>query len=164
MHDFVIDVAVDNRQDATLLPLTFEATVASIAELAASRNLDPGRYEVSVVITGDDDIRQLNREYRGIDSATDVLSFAMRDGDDDFELPEGADEPELLGDIVVSADAAARQALEYGHSLERELSFLVTHGLLHLMGFDHIDPSDEPAMLAEQKAILSALSIGRESQ
>lgn len=91
--------------------------------------LDAGDAEVHVVLTGDETIRELNRRYLGVDRATDVLSFP--DGD---ELPSGC---RLLGEIVISIDAARRQAEQLGHDEQRELSELVLHGVLHLLGYDH---------------------------
>jgi probable rRNA maturation factor len=119
---------------------------------------------VSIVITTDDEIRVLNSEYRNIDSVTDILSFAMRDGDnDDFNY--GDDEfngPELLGDIVISVETAVRQANEYGHSLTRELGFLTVHGILHLLGFDHIEEDDRRDMRNAEEGVLSKFGISRE--
>ena len=96
-------------------------------------------------------IRELNREYRGIDRATDVLSFPFLD----FETP---DVTVLLGDIVISRDTAYRQAEEYGHSPKREFCFLAAHSALHLLGYDHLDEGEEKAkMRAREKAIMKEL-------
>ena len=110
--------------------------------------------EVSVSFVSDDEIRGLNRDYRGKDAVTDVLSFPVGD-----EFLMGPERP--LGDIVICIDVARRQAEEYGHSLERELAFLVAHGMLHLLGFDHETPEDEAAMRATQDEILGRLGIHR---
>ncbi len=87
--------------------------------------------ELSVLFAGDRAMRTLNRQYRGKDRTTDVLSFAMREG------PFGDVRPELLGDIVISVPVAERQACATGHSLSREIELLLVHGLLHLLGYDH---------------------------
>jgi len=110
--------------------------------------------EVNISIMDEDEIRRLNRDFRGLDSATDVLSFPVHD---EFIKVQGMP----LGDIAICMDVARRQADEYGHSLERELAFLVAHGMLHLLGFDHETPEDEAKMLAAQDEILGQLGINR---
>lgn len=119
--------------------------------------------EVSVTLVDDDAIRELNRDYRGVDRPTDVLSFAMlEEGEGEPEAPQlPPDAPLQLGDIVISLERAAAQAVEYGHSLERELGFLVTHGVLHLLGYDHQTPEDEARMQETAEAILGELDLGR---
>lgn len=115
--------------------------------------------EVSVVLADDAYIHQLNRQYRGKDCPTDVLSFALNEG----EEPEVFDGPEevLLGDIVISLETASRQAREYGHSLDRELAYLTVHGILHLLGYDHMTEEEKQEMRQEEEYILSCLGIQR---
>jgi probable rRNA maturation factor len=115
--------------------------------------------EVSVVLADDEYIHQLNRQYRGKDCPTDVLSFALNEG----EEPEVIDGPKevLLGDIIISLETATRQAEEYGHSLERELSYLTVHGILHLLGYDHMTENEKKEMRQEEEHILSFLGITR---
>jgi len=110
--------------------------------------------DVSVAFMGTDEIRVLNRDYRGKDLETDVLSFPV-----DKAFITGDERP--LGDVVICMDVAQRQAEEYGHSIERELAFLVAHGMLHLLGFDHETPEDEAKMRAAQDAVLNQLGISR---
>jgi probable rRNA maturation factor len=115
--------------------------------------------EVSVSFVSDDEIHELNRTYRGVDRPTDVLSFALREGEEDFPVPdEGA---ELLGDIVISIPTAVRQAEEYGHSVEREVGFLLVHGFLHLLGYDHQDEDAEREMFGLQEEVLQKLGLTR---
>lgn len=114
--------------------------------------------EVSVVFVNDEAIHELNRTYRKVDRPTDVLSFAMQEGD---EFPEVDDELPVLGDIVVSVDTALRQAEAYGHSAERELAFLLVHGFLHLNGFDHETEEDERVMFGHQEEILKQIGLVR---
>lgn len=116
--------------------------------------------EVSVVFADDEYIRELNRDYRGKDSATDVLSFALDEG----EEPEIIDGPAetLLGDIVISIETASRQAEDFGHSLQRELAYLTVHGMLHLLGYDHEDEADKAEMRHQEEDILALLGIARE--
>lgn len=110
----------------------------------------------SIVFVGLEEIHALNKNYRGIDRPTDVISFALEDSDD-FEL-EGV---RVLGDIYVCIDKMKKQALEYGHSEKRELSFLVCHGLLHLLGYDHMKKEDEVIMFGKQDKILETVGITR---
>lgn len=104
--------------------------------------------ELSILIAGDSKLRRLNRQYRDIDRPTDVLSFAQ----DSVHDPSGI--PCVLGDVVVSADRAVRQARDAGHSLRDELMLLVAHGILHLLGYDHQTPADESEMRAAEQAAL----------
>ena len=136
--------------DKGLLELAEKAAQAAVLEGGG-----PKSAEVSVALVDDDYIRRLNRAYRGKDSPTDVLSFAFREGD---QLPGGEG---LLGDVVVSLEAARRQCREYGHSYEREVAFLVVHGVLHLLGYDHQDEEGRRAMREKEEAVLSRLGLAR---
>ena len=113
--------------------------------------------ELSCILVDDQKIHEINKEYRNIDRSTDVISFALEDNEQYYV----SGMPRSLGDIFISIDHAKMQAEEYGHSLKREMCFLFTHGLLHLLGFDHMEAEDEKEMIAMQKAILEALAIGR---
>ena len=118
--------------------------------------------EVSVTLTNDEYIHRLNREYRGLDRPTDVLSFAFVDSEEP-EIEEGP-ELEVLGDIIVSLERAWAQAQEYGHSMERELSFLTVHGMLHLLGYDHMEEEERMEMEEEQRYIMGKLGISRDGK
>lgn len=109
---------------------------------------------VAVIFVDAQAIHSINREYRHIDRPTDVISFALRDSEDDYEVMEGEEE---LGDIFINIAAVVEQAQEYGHSLRREVCFLFTHGLLHLLGYDHMEPEDEKEMFALQDVILDEI-------
>lgn len=114
--------------------------------------------EVSVVLADDAAVHALNREYRGVDRPTDVLSFSQREG-------EGADPNDpILGDIVISLDRVAAQAADYGHSFDRELGFLTVHGVLHLLGWDHQQPDEEQRMMAKTEEILGGIGLPREAR
>ncbi len=115
-----------------------------------------GSGEFNVIIVGEEKIRELNREYRNIDKVTDVISFALED-DDTFKL----DDYRVLGDIYICIDRAREQANEYGHSFKRELSFLAIHGLLHLLGYDHMDKEEEEVMFSKQEEVLKRYGIER---
>ena len=108
---------------------------------------------ISVSLVDNEFIHKMNREYRGIDRPTDVISFAFLDNEDREALYKSK-EPVCLGDIYISVDKAKEQAKEYGHSLKRELSFLFVHGLLHLLGYDHMTEEDEKVMFRLQDEIL----------
>ncbi|MHB1952743.1 MAG: rRNA maturation RNase YbeY [Sulfobacillus sp.] len=114
--------------------------------------------EVSIVLTTDDEVRDLNFQYRGIDRTTDVLSFAQREGED-----ADPDDP-VLGDLVISVNRAQDQAIEYGHSVNRELAFLTVHGILHLLGWDHQTADDEALMMEKTETILAGLGLTREAR
>ena len=116
------------------------------------------KYELSVSIIDDETIHTYNKQYRGIDRPTDVLSFAFQD-DEDMILDSKM--PTELGDILISYETMLRQADDYGHSIEREMCFLFTHGLLHLLGYDHMEKDDEKEMFALQNEILEGLGILR---
>ena len=114
--------------------------------------------ELSITLTDDKNIHVLNKKYRGIDRATDVLSFAFRESDEPEVI--GADF-EILGDVIISLERAKVQAEEFGHSFLREIIFLEVHGLLHLLGYDHIADDERQEMETEQKFIMTKLGIGR---
>lgn len=125
-----------------------QVVTLALGQLVAGPN-----WEVSVSLVGDGEMQKLNRQWRGIDRTTDVLSFPM--------LEEWEEGPNLLGDIVISLPVATRQAQEYGHSLLRELAFLAVHGILHLLGRDHENDLERELMEREQNMLLCALGLGR---
>ena len=144
-----------------------EGVVEKAAELLSL----PVPVEISLVLTDDDEIQELNKSYRGIDRPTDVLSFPMLELDP-FDEEEWAEslrsnsDPDsgetVLGDIVISIDRAREQGEEYGHGFDRELGFLMAHGILHLLGYDHEENDDKArAMRGFEEDILKALSLFR---
>ncbi len=112
--------------------------------------------EFNIILVDNDYIHKINKEYRGIDRETDVISFAL---EDDETFPEM--ETKILGDIYISIDKAKSQAEEYGHSFKRELCFLAVHGFLHINGYDHMNPEDEKVMFGLQEEILNEAKITR---
>lgn len=112
------------------------------------------KFEVNLTVCNNNNIKELNKEHRGIDSSTDVLSFPFYD----FDTPEVTT---LLGDIVISIDKAKEQAETYGHSLKRELCFLAAHSALHLLGYDHENDKEREEMENRQKELLNSLGITR---
>lgn len=162
-----IIISSDYRNGA--VPLIPKAWAAAVLAAAAAtlrlenqnggvrpKNSLPLGAEVSLVLTDNAGIHALNREYRGVDRPTDVLSFPQFAAEE--KIPEGA----ALGDIVISLPKAAEQADEYGHSRRREFCFLFVHGLLHLLGYDHeLSAADEERQFARQREILELIGVGK---
>ncbi|ANS75157.1 metalloprotease [Paenibacillus yonginensis] len=138
-----------------------------LQKAAAAEGIEDG--EVALTFVDNKQIHELNRDYRGIDRPTDVLSFAMNESLD--EEPEiiyeiGEDEqaelfPDMLGDIIISLERAKEQSEDYGHSFEREVGFLFVHGFLHLLGYDHQDEASEAEMMGKQEAVLAEAGLVR---
>ncbi|MBR0140279.1 MAG: rRNA maturation RNase YbeY [Firmicutes bacterium] len=116
---------------------------------------------LSVCFVGKDEIKALNRDYRGVDSVTDVLSFPSWGDEEEISLEEG--EEFSLGDVVICEDRAREQAEDFGHSYERELIYLFTHSVLHLIGYDHMNDEDKKEMRAREEAVMSELGLTREA-
>lgn len=130
----------------------------------ATRLLDiENNLSMSLTICLSDYIHKLNKEYRSIDRETDVLSFALEDGNDEDEILEMIDYTGIreIGDIIINLDRVKSQAKEYGHSERREICFLFTHGVLHLLGYDHMEENEEKEMFELQETILKNLNINR---
>ncbi len=150
--------------------IPWRAVIADAAQAVLERLGCPYGAQLSVTVTDNAGIRELNRQYRGLDRATDVLSFPLNDfsAPADFaalaERPDAFD-PEtgelLLGDIVISAEKVISQAEEYGHTRRRELAFLTCHSMLHLCGYDHMTDPERREMEALQEEILSARGYRR---
>lgn len=123
----------------------------------------PSNTEMSVTLMNNEHIHEINKEYRGIDKPTDVISFAMEeDGlEGDIILPEGFDLPKNIGDLMISMDKVKEQAEYLGHSTDRELGFLAVHGFLHLNGYDHMKAEDEKEMFGLQDEILDGYGLQR---
>ncbi len=131
-----------------------EGRYTEIAKVAFSYLNIKENYEVDVSLVDDETIHQVNRDYRNVDRVTDVISFAFNDDKDPKDQINSLDVQKMLGEILICLPQAKRQAAEIGNSLERELSFLFTHGLLHLLGYDHMTPEDEAIMFPLQEKIL----------
>lgn len=154
----IIDLS-DNTEQLSTDQLT---EIEQLLQFAAQHEKVTNNTELSVLFVSNEEITQLNNEYRHKNMPTDVLSFPMAEDDDDFQLifaNEG--QPRLLGDIIISLDKAREQAEQYGHTLRRELAFLAVHGLLHLLGYDHETDTDEQIMFNKQKDILQNYGIDR---
>ena len=121
-----------------------------------SKKLDIESAIFNIIMVDDEEIQELNKNYRGIDKKTDVITFALEDGDG-FKNPE----VRVLGDIYISVPVAYLQAENYGHSRIREICFLATHGILHLLGYDHMNEEDEKKMFSLQEECLKEYEINR---
>lgn len=132
-----------------------------IKECFLVEGLEKKNLYISVTLTTPEEIQILNREYRNIDRATDVLSFPMFEKDEILMLKDKDEEYDILGDIVISVDQVEKQAKEYGHSFEREISYMLVHGFYHLMGYDHIEEEDKKQMRPKEEFVLEKLKIGR---
>ena len=122
-------------------------------------NLDKQRCELSVTFVGLDEIHELNREYRGVDRPTDVLSFPQFE-DLEEEIPEVGEI--CLGDVVICWEKAEEQAEEFGHSFERELVYLFTHSVLHLLGYDHMEEDEKKVMRQREEEIMEHIGLMRQ--
>ncbi len=156
-----MSVYFDNRQEKREIDQKLLKLLESVIENALEREGIKIPVEVCISLVEDREIQSLNREYRGRDVPTDVLSFPLIDRDDlDKQVPTEIEV--LLGDIIISAERADEQAKEYGHSFQRELAYLTVHGILHLLGYDHSSPQEEKVMRAKEEEILEILQIKRE--
>lgn len=154
-----IIIEYSNEQDKLAPPEDFERLVEDCTRAALEEEEIEDDAEVSVTLIDNARIRELNAEFREIDRETDVLSFPLGD-DEGFEVDPDTDAI-LLGDVVISLERAKSQAEEYGHSFRREVAFLVTHSLFHLLGYDHMTPEEETEMFAKQEKVLEKLGITR---
>ena len=153
-----MEIAIGKEPDTLEVPQE-DVDAVRRAVLTVGRLYDALDAEVSVTLTNDAHIHALNRDYRGVDRPTDVLSFALTESEEPeiFDAPGGV----VLGDLVISLERAAAQAETYGHSFLRELSFLTVHGMLHLLGYDHIEEEERLEMEEEQRHVMDALGIAR---
>lgn len=127
----------------------------AVYEVLLNEGWDAKVAEVGVVLVDDEKIRDFNKQYRNVDRSTDVLSFALQEG---APMPGGE---ALLGDVLISLETALRQAVEYGHSVERELAYLIVHGVLHLLGYDHTAEEERKLMRAKEELVLNRLGVAR---
>jgi len=153
------------------LNLPYEDIIKSVINESIDYEKCPYEVEVAVILTDNEEIHNINKEHRDVDSPTDVLSFPMVDYEkpsnfegiedkvEDYFNPDSGEL--ILGDIVISIEKVIEQAKQYGHSTKRELAFLVAHSMMHLFGYDHMDTEEATIMEAKQNEILNNLSIFR---
>lgn len=164
-----MEIYIENMQDKIEVPTDLEKIITDAVKVSIESEEFNTPAEISVLLVDDEKIRGINNEHRKIDKATDVLSFPvveMHEGEiisneGDFDLDE---ELLLLGDIIISLETAKKQALEYGHSFEREIAFLTTHGVFHLLGYDHMEKEEEERMLLKQESVLRKLGLTRDEE
>ena len=150
---FVNEINEDTNHFETLITKVFEETM----KVEGNENY----YEVSVIFVSKDKIQEINREYRGIDRVTDVISFALFDESEEDDIILDDSNITTLGDIFICFEKMQDQAKEYGHNEDREMAFLACHGLLHLLGYDHQNQDEEKIMFGKQEDILNNLNIRR---
>lgn len=160
------------NETAVEFPFPVEETVRTVCEAVLESENCPYETQVNVVLTDNSGIREMNRECRGIDRETDVLSFPNVDFEQEgvFEIDEDREadyfDPDtgelMLGDILISVDKVMEQAQNYGHSVRREFAFLVAHSMLHLCGYDHMEEAEAKVMERKQEEILAGLGITRD--
>lgn len=147
-----MEILINNQNESLKLDEKSEKQIEKAIEVALE-HLDYGNdYEISISIVDEDEIQHLNKEYRGVDKVTDVLSFPLYEKDD---IPDFG----MLGDIVICSKRVLEQAKEFNHSNERELVYLTVHSLLHLLGYDHIEEEDLLIMRNHEKEIMKKLGI-----
>ena len=152
---------VENETEETFaegeVSFSVEDTVEKVANAVLEMEGCPYEVQLNVLLTDNDGIHAYNKEYRNIDRETDVLSFPNLDfaAPGDFDIPED-------GDIIISVDRVREQAESYGHSRKREFAFLVAHSMLHLCGYDHMEPEEAEVMEAKQEQVLASLGITRD--
>ena len=156
MYEIVYD-GIDEKEEYK------EVIEKVLSQCFKEEKLENSKLCVTVTLTTPKTIQEINKQYRNIDRATDVLSFPMFEKDElDSKIQENDFENEdILGDIVVSVDKVKEQAIEYGQSFERELSYMIVHGFYHLMGYDHIEEEDKKVMREKEENILKKLDITR---
>ena len=168
MRKKLIKIDFCNEQDDGELTPSLRAYMKSAFTAAVKRFGIPYTAVVSVNLVDENAIREYNRENRNTDRVTDVLSFPLqsfKEGEADFDAVSDGEFDEagylMLGDVVICMSVAKKQAEEYGHTPLREFAFLVTHSMLHLLGYDHMEPEEEKVMFARQEEILKELGITR---
>lgn len=152
-----MEIILDDRQDKIKVDEELIEKIKDIIVECLDYEGYDDDYEVSLSFVDNKEIHQLNRDYRGVDRPTDVLSFPLLTDDFDVEIEE-----ESLGDIVISLERALEQSVDYNHSFEREVCFLICHSMFHLLGYDHDTEENTKEMRAKEDHILSKLNITRE--
>ncbi len=162
-----VGMLFDNRQRKFSVSDTLKNRLRDVCLQILTNEGMEGLYEISISFVNDRQIRELNRDFRDKDAATDVLSFPLSEDFVHYDMSEGTG-AYLLGDIVLSLEHAAKQAEEYGHSFAREVAYLTAHSMLHLLGYDHVEGADVPEekfgshMRQKEEATLASLGLTRD--
>ena len=152
-----MEIILDDRQDKIKVSEELLNKINDIIIECLHYEGYDDNYEVSLSFVDNEEIHQLNRDFRGVDRATDVLSFPLLTDDFDIEIEEKS-----LGDIVISLERALEQSIEYNHSFDREVCFLVCHSMFHLLGYDHDTEENTKEMRKKEEDVLNKLNITRE--
>jgi len=147
-------VLIDNRQRKIDIDEEIESAINKAIRTCLQIEKRPLNYEVSISFVDNDEIQSLNKEYRNLDKPTDVLSFPLDDYDHNTDHY-------ILGDIVISTDKAIEQAMDFGHSILREIIYLTVHSMFHLLGYDHMNDEDKQIMREKEKSALREIGIFR---
>ncbi len=152
-----LDLDVNNEYEETIKKV--------LNQCYKEENLENSKLVITITLTTPENIQEINKEYRNVDRATDVLSFPMFEKDELDNKIRDKDflHEDILGDIIISIEKVKEQAKEYGHSFERELSYMVVHGFYHLMGYDHMNDIEKAEMRKKEDNILNKLNITREN-
>lgn len=147
-----MNLLIDNRDDNLEVDDNLKKDIISVIKEVLKVEKLNDNFEISLSFVDEDEIRNLNKTYRNIDSITDVLSFPLGVIEEsDYDIP--------LGDIVICVERAKEQAIDYGHSLQREIMYLTCHSMLHLLGYDHIEQSDKEVMRSKEKEVMKNLGV-----
>lgn len=158
----MINLITNNEQDKVEICDDLLKLIKDIISSCEEEEQITFENEISLTFTDNENIKQINKEYRNIDSETDVLSFPMYEKDELEEEKKSSDDfVKPLGDIVISLEKAKEQAIDFGHSFEREVCYLVCHSMFHLMGYDHIDEEDKKIMREKEEKIMNKFNITR---
>ena len=152
-----LDLNVNNEYEETIKKV--------LNQCYKEENLEDSKLVITITLTTPENIQEINKEYRNVDRATDVLSFPMFEKDELDNKIRDKDflHEDILGDIIISIEKVKEQAKEYGHSFERELSYMVVHGFYHLMGYDHMNDIEKAEMRKKEDNVLNKLNITREN-
>jgi probable rRNA maturation factor len=163
-----LNLLIDNRQDKIEVTEELENVIKNAIKTALTNEGLKVKTEISMILIDDNEIKQINKEFRGIDKATDVLSFPAFDDQEDFNLlindcsaVDMNSEALVLGDIAISLETANRQSIEYGHSFYREAAYLTVHSILHLLGYDHMEEDEKKVMRDREEIIMNKVGLTR---
>ena len=164
----MVELIIENEQNKEEFTTEMSSLIQTVCEKVMETEECDFDAQISLTLTDNENIRQINNEHRGIDRPTDVLSFPMLEFDENGDIIENEFEYDedmiMLGDIVISMERAREQSIEFGHSFTRELAFLTAHSMLHLLGYDHVDDEEgERIMCQKQEAVLGGLGITRDA-
>jgi probable rRNA maturation factor len=159
-----MNILIDNRQDKVEV-INLEELVKKVIKTVLKVEEVIDNVEVSVSFVDNEEIRKLNKYYRGIDKPTDVLSFPLAEFEETYDkiekIDQESEEVQPIGDIVISLEKALEQSIEYGHSFEREVAYLTAHSMLHLLGYDHQTEEERKIMRQKEEEIMARLNIRR---